>query len=84
MSFQKSKNESNEKVNHLELAHQFPNKINNSKSPLSPHFLNGTPNCNQNVNTNTSEVNRNHVKRKGIYLNLKINKVKHKIKSRRF
>ena len=33
--------------------------MNISKSPLSPHLLNGTPNYHQNVNTNTSEANRN-------------------------
>ena len=59
VSFQKSKNESNELVNQLEFAHQSPNKMNSSKPPSSPHLLNKTPNYHQDVNTNTSEANKN-------------------------
>ena len=44
VSYQKSKNESKELVNQLESAHQSPNKMNSSKSPLSSHLLNVTPN----------------------------------------
>ena len=41
---QKSKNESNELVNQLELASQSRNKMNSSKSPSSLQLLNGKPN----------------------------------------
>ena len=41
------------------MAHQSPNKINISKSPSSPHLLNGIPNYHQNVDKNTSEANKN-------------------------
>ena len=44
VSYQKSKNESNELVNQLELASQSRNKMNSSKSPSSLQLLNGTPN----------------------------------------
>ena len=56
MSNQKSENESNEL---LKSAHQFPNIFSSSKSPSSLRLLNGTPNYHQNVNTNTSEANKN-------------------------
>ena len=59
VSYQKTKNESNELVNQLESAHQSSNKMHNSKSPSSPHLLNGTPNYHQDVNTNTSVDNKN-------------------------
>ena len=59
MSYEKSKDKSNELLNQLESAHQSPNKTNSSKSPSSAHLLNGTPKYHQNVNTNTSEVNNN-------------------------
>ena len=42
VSYQKSKNESNELINQLELAHQSLNKMNSSMSRSSPHLLNGT------------------------------------------
>ena len=59
MSYKKSKNESNDLVNKLESAHQSPDKMNRSTSPLTPNLLNGTPNYHQNVNTNTFEANKN-------------------------
>ena len=59
VSNQNSKNESNELVNQLELAHQSPNKMNSSNSPWSSHLLNGTPNYHHDVNMNTSGGNKN-------------------------
>ena len=53
VSYQKLKSESNELVN------QFSNEIKNSKSPSSPHLLSSTPHYHQNVNTTTSEENKN-------------------------
>ena len=84
VSCQKSKNESNELVNQLESAHHSSNKINSSKSPSSPHLLNGTPTYHQDVNTIRIHLERIriHVKRIRMYLKLKIYKFKHEIKSR--
>ena len=62
MSYQKSKNESNKLVNKLELAHQSPNKTNSSKSPSSPHLLDGTPTYHQDINMNTSGTKKNSCK----------------------
>ena len=59
VSYQKSKNETNELVNQLESAHQSPSRMNSSNSPSSPHLLNGTPNFHQDVNTNTPGANKN-------------------------
>ena len=44
------------------MAYQSLNKINISKSPSSPHLLNGIPNYHQNVDKNTSEANKNSFK----------------------
>ena len=80
VSYQRLKIKSNELVNQLELAHQSSNKMNSSKSPSSPHLLNVTPNCYENINTNASEANKNSIL---IHLNLKMTKVKLEIKKKR-
>ena len=49
-------------INQLGSAHQSPKKMNSSKSPSSPHLLNGTPTYHPDVNTNTSGANNNSCK----------------------
>ena len=39
--------------------YKVPNKMNSSKPPSSPHLLNETPNCHQDVNTKKSGANKN-------------------------